>query len=87
MPGPSHKTYPLLRYMPTYVGLPAAMLPPLIIVSAIFMAMFGLMGAIPVLVLAVALRALYLWNPDSIAMLRGALGAISFIDRHMRLRP
>lgn len=87
MTAPRHKTYPLLRYMPTYAGLPAAVLPPLIIVAAISVGIFGIYGAVPALILTITFRALYLWNPDAFAILRGAIGSISFLDRHLRLRP
>ena len=87
MSGRSHKTYPLLRYMPTYGGLPAGLIPPLILVSALLLGIFGLYGAVPALAATMALRGLYLWNPDALTILRGAIVALPSIDRYLRLRP
>jgi len=82
-----HKTYPLLRYMPTYAGLPAAVLPLLILATALALAVFGLYGVVPAFLLTIAVRALYTWTPDAFFILRGALSAIPVLDRHWRLRP
>ena len=83
----THKTYALLRYVPTYWDLPAPAIPVLIVAGAVFVAVLGPYGFVAAAVAAVTLRVAYQWNTDVLAILRVAVATLPYLDRHGRLRP
>ena len=83
----AHKTYALLRYVPTYWELPAPAIPLLIIVGAVFVALMGPYGFVAAGAVTVAMRVAYQWNTDVLAIVRVALASLPYLDRHRRLHP
>lgn len=86
MAGSPHKTYALLRYVPTYWDLPAPAIPALIVLGAVCVAVFGISGLLVGAGLTVATRVAYQWNRDVFAIVRAAIATLPFLDRHGRLR-
>ena len=87
MNAPAHKTYALLRYVPTYWDLPAPAIPILIVVGAVFVALLGAYGFVAIAAVTVAVRVAYQWNTDVFAILRVLLASLPYLDRHRRLHP
>lgn len=82
-----HKTYALLRYVPTYWELPAPAIPLLIVVGALLVAILGPYGFVATALVTVLLRLGYQWNTDVFAIVRVALGTLPFLGRRRRLHP
>lgn len=87
MPGPAHKTYALLRYVPTYWDLPAPAIPFLIVLGAVFVALLGAYGFVAIAAVTVAMRIAYQWNTDVFAIVRVTVACLPFLDRFRRLQP
>ena len=84
---PAHKTYALLRYVPTYWDLPAPAIPFLIVLGAVMVAFLGPYGFVVTAAITVTIRVAYQWNTDVFAIVRVALASLPFLDRHRRLHP
>lgn len=82
-----HKTYALLRYVPTYWDLPAPAIPLLIVLGAIFVALLGPYGFVATGGVTVAMRIAYQWNTDVFAILRVTLASLPYLDRYGRVQP
>ena len=82
-----HKTYALLRYVPTYWDLPAPAIPVLIVLGAIFVAILKVHGLVATAALTVAIRVAYQWNRDVFRIVQVTVASLPFIDRHRRLLP
>ena len=83
----AHKTYALLRYVPTYWELPAPAIPLLIIVGAVLVAIMGPYGFVAAGAVTVLMRVAYQWNTDVLAIVRVALSSLPYLDVHRRLHP
>lgn len=83
----AHKTYALLRYVPTYWDLPAPAIPVLIVLGAVFVALFKAYGLVITAAVTVIMRVAYQWNTDVFAIVRVALASMPYFDRHRRLHP
>lgn len=83
----THKTYALLRYVPTYWDLPAPAIPFLIIIGAVLVAVMGPYGFLAAAAVTVAMRLSYQWNTDVFAIVRVAVATLPFLDRFGRLAP
>ena len=84
---PTHKTYALLRYVPTYWDLPAPAIPVLIVLGAVFVALLGLYGLVVAVGATIVTRVAYQWNRDAFAIVRVVVASLAYLDRHRRLRP
>ena len=83
----AHSTYPMVRFVPTYGGIPTSVFPVLVIATAILLAVLGLWGALLAAFLTGFVRVAYLWNQDAFAILHTVLRTLPFLDRHCRLMP
>jgi hypothetical protein len=83
----SHKTYALLRYVPTYWDVPAPAIPLLLIAGAVLVATVGAYGILIAAALTLAVRLAYMWNTDAPGILRAMLASLAYLGRHRRLRP
>jgi len=87
MTAAGHKTYALLRYVPTYWDLPAPAIPLLLIAGAVLVAALGLYGILGAVALTLAVRLAYMWNADAPGIVRAMLASLAYLGRHRRLRP
>ena len=82
----AHKTYSLLRYVPTYWGLPSSAIPLLIVLGAVLTALLGLYGVAATVGVTYVLRLAFQWNDAALTVLRVTLQSLPLLDRHGRVR-
>jgi hypothetical protein len=82
----ANKTYSLLRYVPTYWGLPSSAIPLLIMLGAVLTALGGIYGVAATVGAGYVLRLAFQWNDAALTVLRVTLQSLALVDRHRRLK-
>ena len=83
---PEHKTYALLRYVPTYWGLPAQVIPVLLMVSTVLIGFLGLYGVASSVAVVAFARVTYAWDPAVLTIVRASLQTLLFLRTRRRIR-